>query len=53
MSAGFPLTLSLSPLGRGDERRGSCPSPRGEREGPGAERWEGEGTAAQRGPCIS
>src|SRR5581483_5691674 len=38
-----PLTLALSPRGRGDARHRSCPSPLGEREGPIAKRREGEG----------
>src|SRR5439155_26609615 len=39
----FPLTLCLSPVGRGNARRRQYPSPRGEREGPAAQRPEGEG----------
>jgi len=44
----IPLTLSLSPVGRGDVRHHSSPSPLGEREGPIAERWEGEGAGVFR-----
>jgi len=36
----LPLTPTLSPLGRGG---GKSPSPLGEREGPVAQRREGEG----------
>jgi TolB protein len=43
-----PLTLSLSPVGRGDARRRSFPSPLGEREGPAAQRREGEGASGGR-----
>src|SRR5215469_16540438 len=38
-----PLTLSLSRQGRGDAPRQSSPLPSWEREGPIAQRWEGEG----------
>jgi G3E family GTPase len=42
----FPLTLSLSPVGRGDARRFHSPLPDGEREGPAAQRREGEGVSS-------
>ena len=41
-----PLTLSLSREGRGDALRQFYPLPLREREGPGAQRREGEGEAS-------
>src|SRR5581483_9857751 len=45
-----PLTLSLSPMGRGDAAVLFFPSPLGERKGPIAKRWEGEGASDGRTP---